>query len=273
MIIKLANTTYAVLIPSAGRPEVLFDTLDNQRFLNRPSTFVGLHNTQWRDYWRVREAFGRVRFIRYDNPSGSTVVARENLRQAAVARGFQRYVCADDNTYYTETSLENLVRASFVYTPRPVVVGGMQGGLSADTKPSRFDEAYVKKSGHTVGGLRFYKKIGMMFWIFPHSLYSKAYYLPKGWMDPLGCMEDHSMALCLMKHLQFSNFVVCMDAPFKKKRFQPGGQGGPSERAAKIGLAWMRLGTLYPEFMSEVRMVWPYAKYYKLVEKLNERKS
>jgi len=136
-----------------------------------------------------------------------------------------------------------------------------------NAKPSRFDEAYVKKSGFTKSGLRFYKKIGMMFWCFPHSLYSKIKYL-EDWGDlrSAGCMEDHSIALACLKK-GHTRFVVCMDAPFKKKRFQPGGQGSIGERARKIGLAWIRLGTLYPEYMSEVRMIWPYSKFYAIAKK------
>jgi len=270
MKIKLTKRSYAVLIPSAGRPDTLYETLDTQDFLNRPSTFVGLHDNEWRDYADVRKEFDRTRFIRYENPGGSTVVAREQLRRAAVHVGFQRYVCADDNTYFTEASLENLVRASFIYKPQPVVVAGMQGGLGPNTKPSRFDEAYVKKSGHTIDGLRFYRKIGMMFWCHPHELYSKCTYLP-GDPSMLDCqmaggMEDHTIALAYLTR-GFTNFVVCMDAPFKKKRFQPGGQGTSVERAWKIGLAWQRLGNRFPDFMSEVRMVWPYSKFYKMVER------
>src|SRR3990167_7250962 len=144
----------------------------------------------------------------------------------------------------------------------------MQGSTSMNSKPSRFDEAYVKKSGHTVGGFRFYRKIGMMFWVFPHELYSKVQYY-----DPLmleardvGCMEDHSIALALLR-LGHTNFVVCMDAPFKKKRFQPGGQGSTAERAKKIGQAWMRLGQLHPMYMEHVRMLWPYSKFYGIAKK------
>jgi len=220
----------------------------------------------------VRKDFARITYIQYDNPGGSTVVAREHLRRAAVAIGFKRYVCADDNTYYTEQSLHNLVKASLSFK-KPVVVGGMQGSMKMDAKPSRFDEAYVKKSGFTKNGFRFYRKIGMMFWCFPHELYSKACYLPEIWFTSMkapsiahaGCMEDHTIALALLK-TGFTNFVVCMDAPFMKKRFQPGGSGNLIQRATKIGLAWMRLGGQHPDFMAHVRMVWPYAKFYKIAK-------
>ena len=259
-----------VLIPSAGRPGVLHTTLTEQRFLDRRSTFVGLQNDQWGDYKQVRRDFSSITYIRYDNPGGSTVVARERLRAHATSLDeFRRYVCADDNTYYTEASLTNLVRASLSFK-QLTVVGGMQGSTSMNAKPSRFDEAYVKKSGFTKSGLRFYKKIGMMFWCFPHSLYSKIKYL-EDWGDlrSAGCMEDHSIALACLKK-GHTRFVVCMNAPFKKKRFQPGGQGDPRSRATKIGLAWIRLGALYPEYMSHVRMIWPYAKFYDIAKKAQD---
>jgi len=241
-------------------------TLTKQPFLNLKSTLVGIQNDQWEMYSKVRSKFANITYIRYDNPGGSTVVAREHLRRSAVAIGFKRYVCADDNTQYTQQSLVNLVQASLTFK-KSVVVGGMQGSLDMNAKPSRFDEAYVKKSGFTKGGMRFYRKIGMMFWVFPHELYSKVQYCAIDYapLETMGCMEDHSIALALLR-TGFTNFVVCMDAPFIKKRFQPGGSGSLLQRAQKIGMAWIRLGRAHPDYMAHVRMIWPYAKFYKMAK-------
>lgn len=251
----------AVMIPSAGRPNVLHDTLTRQPFLNHRDTYVGIQNDQWDDYFPVRKSFNKITYETYDNKFGSTCVARENLRRCVVAEEYDRYICMDDNTHFCEQSFDNLVRASFSY-PGVAVIGGMQGSTSMKAKPTRFDEAYAKKSGHTVGTLQFYEKIGMMFWSFPHSLYSKISYcsLAKDMPNP-GAMEDHTAALGCLKVNPKTKFVICMDAPFVKKRFQKGGSGNPVARAEKIGLAWIRLAQIHPEFMAHVRMVWPYSKF------------
>lgn len=255
---------YAVLIPSAGRPDVLFDTLSKQPFLNRLSTIVALHHDQWAAYRKVRKAFKKVTYISIVNPYGSTVVSRESLRKYATELRYNFYICADDNTHYQEQSLINLVNASAAYNQRHglTVVGGMQGSTNMKAKPTRFDETYAKRSGHTVGGFRFYEKIAMMFWCFPHELYSKFQYCDLEAQKNPGAMEDHTAALNCLK--LGACFVTCMDAPFVKKRFQKGGSGNFTERAKKIGLGWIRLGRLFPEYMAEVRMVWPYSKFYKI---------
>jgi hypothetical protein len=269
--LKRPTPKYAVMIPSAGRASVLFDTLKRQPFLNASNVYIGLQSEQLKEYRKVIKTFDRCNFVTYQNPFGSTCVVREYLRQAAVHDGHDVYICADDNTHYQKQSLDNLVRASMVYNSGgrgPAVVGGMQGSTSMAAKPTRFDEAYAKKSGHTIDGLRFYRKIGMMFWAFPHELYSRIRYIEKPFpprVNP-GAMEDHTAALGCLK-LGCTTFVVCMDAPFQKKRFQKGGSGNPVARAQKIGHAWYRLGELYPDYMGEVRMVWPYAKFYKIAER------
>jgi hypothetical protein len=253
---------------SANRVPVLTETLTRQPFLNRPSTFIALHDDQWKQYRSVRKQWPKITYFSYPNPYGSVSVMCEHLRRAAMETDdpFSRYVRADDNASFSEQSLHNLVRASMIYPKQPVVVGGMQGSDKANAKPSRFDESYAKRSGHTVAGLRFYNKIAMMFWCFPHELFSKLRY-------PLdrGCMEDHYAALTCLR--MGATFVTCMDAPFKKKRFRPGGQGNFTERAKKIGYAWIRMGEMFPEFMGEVRMVWPYAKFYKIAEQMKKEKK
>lgn len=268
-----SSPSFAVLIPSAGRPDVLFDTLTRQPFLNCPSTFISLHSDQWKVYRKVRRTFSRITYVPIMNPYGSTVLAREELRRRAVRERFNFYICADDNTHFQKQSLDNLVRGSMAYNKRHglTVVGGMQGSTNMQAKPTRFDEAYAKKSGHCVGGFRFYEKIAMMFWCFPHELYSKISYcsLAVGMPNP-GAMEDHTAALSCLK--RGAHFVTCMDAPFVKKRFQKGGSGDFTARAVKIGLGWIRLGKLFPEYMAEVRMVWPYAKFYKIAATKKETK-
>src|SRR6267142_3874357 len=140
MKISLSKPTYAVLIPSKGRPDQLMKTLEKQSFLNRWNTFIGIQNDQREMYQEVMRCFDQVTWISFDNPTASGCVARESLRKVATGIGFRRYVPTDDNARYTEESLENLIRASVVYPTQPCIVSGFHG-----TAP-HFDSAKIKKA-------------------------------------------------------------------------------------------------------------------------------
>ena len=113
---------FCVLIPSKGRPDALLKTLRAQPFLNAPNVYIGIQDDELKKYRKVVEEFSKIEYVSYPNPEGSGTRAREELRKVAVAKGFKRYVVTDDNTRYTERSLLNLVKASFIYPDRKSVV-------------------------------------------------------------------------------------------------------------------------------------------------------
>lgn len=245
---------YAVLIPTKGRPDVLMKTLRAQPFLNRPSTFIGVENGEFKIYRKVMRAFRRISWIGYDNPVQSGTYCREELRKAATARHYKRYVVTDDNTRYTERSLENLVRASFVYPIQPCIVAGVHGTAE------HFDAGRIKTTFEKHKGLRFYKKRSAMFWALPHSFYSKMRYT----VDE-GCMDDVQVTFAAFDQ-GITAQMVCLDAPFQKKRYQGGGYGRISERVRKVGLAILRFAKTHPAYMEKVRVTFPWTQIEKKLE-------
>jgi hypothetical protein len=248
MKIKRKMAPYAVLIPSKGRPEVLLKTLQSMPFLNRPTTFIGIENREKKGYKKVRKQFGKIVWITYDNPVASGTYAREQLRQVATRVGFKFYVLSDDNTRFDELSLHNLVRGAMVYPTQPCIVAGMHGTAE------HFDSGRINRTTETHGNLRFYKKRSAMYWAIPHSLYSKMAYT----IDE-GCMDDVQVTFAAFD-AGITAQVVCMDAPFQKKRYNPGGYGGIGERVRKVGIAIQRFAKTHPQYMEKVRVTFPWTQ-------------
>lgn len=255
MKIKLkATRSYAVLIPSKGRPDVLQKTLRAMPFLNRPNTFVGVEEREVKKYSKVRKEFSAITWVVYVNPVGSGTFAREQLRQAAVKFDYKFYVLSDDNTKFTRQSLTNLVRAALIYPVQPCIVAGMHGTAE------HFDSSRIKKSTEVHGGLRFYKKRSAMYWAIPHVLYSKMKYT----IDE-GCMDDVQVTFAAYDAGILAQ-VICMDAPFQKKRYAPGGYGGIGERVRKVGIAVQRFAKTHPQYMEKVRVTFPWTQIEKGLE-------
>jgi hypothetical protein len=246
MKVKLKRTSYAVLIPSKGRPDGLAKTLEKQPFLNRDTTYVGIQRDQRKMYAPVRAQYDRIRWVQFENPQSSGCVAREALREVATADGYDRYVPTDDNARYSETSLENLIRASVVYPVQPCIVSGFHG-----TAP-HFDASKIKKAKE-YGGLHFYEKWGAIFWTIPHSIYSRMSYPPDG-----GRMDDRFVSFAGLK-LGCTSWVVCMEAPFTKSCYQKGGYQGAG-RTKMMGQSIVRLAQDYPEYMEKVVISFPWAR-------------
>jgi len=255
--VRVTTRKFAVLIPSKGRPEVLLKTLRAQPFLNRPSTYIGIENAEEKKYRKVQKEFKRITWVRYNNPVASGTLAREELRKAATAVGYERYVVTDDNTRFSQKSLLTLVHASFVYPIQPCIVAGVHGTAE------HFDAGRIKRTLETHDGLRFYKKRSAMFWALPHKFYSKMRYT----VDE-GCMDDVQVTFAAFDQ-GITAQVVCMDAPFAKKRYNPGGYGGINERVRKVGLALVRFSKTHPDYMAKVRVTFPWTQ----IEKTLKEKS
>jgi hypothetical protein len=223
-------------------------------FLNRANTYVGIEKREQKKYRRVLQTFARISYLFYDNPVGSGTFAREQLRQAAVKKNYKRYILSDDNTKFSLDSLRNLVRASFAYPVQPCIVAGMHGTAE------HFDSGRIKRTTEVYEGLRFYKKRSAMFWAIPHELYSVMEYT----VDE-GCMDDVQVTFAAFDH-GITAQVVCMDAPFAKKRYGPGGYGGIGERVRKVGIAIQRFARTHPQYMEKVRVTFPWTQIEKALE-------
>jgi hypothetical protein len=241
---QLWQTDVAVCIPSAGRPAVLAKTLTQQPFLNHYATFIGVANHE-ADAYRVmlRTVAPYVRIVTYDNPTGSIAVCREHLRIAALeafphlARKW--VVVTDDNAVFTYASLQALVGTARTWREKPVIVAGMHG-VAQHFDRHRISEMEVSKN------YRSYPQVAMIFQVYPAALYAEYSYPP----DAYG-LDDRHLAFWAIakKGLTRSQFRVAMDAPFRKSRYQAGGQGDVRERARKTGLAIARCAMDFPELV------------------------
>lgn len=256
--VSISKSTYAVLIPSRGRPDALHKSLSAMSFLNRSSTFIGLENREWVKYLPVRRAFSKITYVSYDNPLKSGTLAREELRKAATAKRFDKYVVTDDNTKFTYTSLLTLLKASDVYPVQPCIVAGTHGTAE------HFDSGRIKNTLEVHGGIRFYKKRSAMYWVLPHKFYAKMRYA----VDE-GCMDDVQVTFAAFDQGIFAQ-VVCLDAPFQKKRYQGGGYGKINERVRKVGLALIRFAQTHPSYMEKVRVTYPWTQIEKKLLKEKE---
>jgi hypothetical protein len=241
---KLWDMEFSVCIPSAGRPAVLAKTLHNQPFLNQRNTFIGVSDHEADAYHAaLRSVAPNVRIVVYTNPTGSIAVCREHLRRAALDAfprlTGKRVVVTDDNAQYTSTALDALVGTARTWRESPVIVAGMHG-TAAHFDRHRLPEMEVYRN------YRSYPQVAMIFQVYPAELYAEYEYPP----DAYG-LDDRHMALWAIarKGLQRSQFRVAMDAPYRKSRYQTGGQGDVTVRARKTGVAIARLATDFPEIV------------------------
>ena len=254
MKIKLNSGRYAVLIPTKGRPDSLRKVLEAQPFLHRSNTFIGVENAEKKLYRKVISDYPKITWVFYDNPVGSGTFCREALRKTATTKRFERYVVTDDNTRYTLRSLQNLLHASYVYPVQPCIVAGAHGTAE------HFDAGRIKNTLETHDGLRFYKKRSAMFWALPHEFYSKMRYI----VDE-GCMDDVQVTFAAFDQGILAQ-MVCLDAPFQKKRYQGGGYGKIGDRVRKVGIAIQRFARTHPQYMEKVRVTFPWTQIEKNLE-------
>jgi hypothetical protein len=243
---QLWQKSMAVCIPSSGRPALLAKTLHTQPFLNDRSTFIGVATHEAAEYrTMLRTVAPSVRLVTYDNPEGSIAVCREHLRQAALdaipGGRMDRFwvVVTDDNASYSYTALQTLVGVASSWREQPCIVAGMHG-TAAHFDRHRIGEMEVH------AGYRSYPQVAMIFQVYPASMYAD-YAYPA---DAYG-LDDRHLAFWAIakKGLTRSQFRVAMDAPFRKSRYQAGGQGDARKRARKTGLAIARLALDFPELV------------------------
>ncbi len=231
--------SFAVLIPSRGRWDVLRKTLERQPFLNDTATYIGIENDEYREYMRVltdQKLRSTMRTVTYNNKEGSVGHAREQLRLQATWDKYEWYVITDDNAQYTAASVNALVQSAEAWRIKTGKLTFMAGMHST---AMHFDRNLINKK-QTVDGWTTYPGFGFIFHAVHHTWYAKYSY-------PRDCfaLEDRHMMLSAIA-AGHSEFRVSMDAPFSKSRYQLGGQGDISKRRWNCGKAIERLAHDFP---------------------------
>lgn len=240
---------YCVMIPSKDRADILAHRLKTMPHLVHRDVYVGYQTDQLADYQRlVFDRYPAICPVTFENPKGSVAWARQQIKEAVTERRYQYYVTMDDNTYATKESLENLVRCCAEY-PEPTVMAGLHRVLL------HFDRARIAKGITTINGLRSYASVSMMMVCVPAELW-EPYTYPH---DAYG-LDDRHWYLWMLDR-GYRNFRVCMDSPFRKPRYQRGGQGDLDARAVKCGHAIRQLATDFPAMVGSngtLRIPWDF---------------
>lgn len=249
---NIGGIEFCVLIPSRGRASILAKTLKKMPFLNAEGVYFGIEHRELEEYQHVLLAAPKAKCVVYNNPTGSVAVAREHLRKTAVgAHKWQYAVVTDDNATYTIDALQGLVAATAAYKAiigRTCIMAGMH-----NTAP-HFDRNLITKK-IKVGGYTSYPNVAMIFQCYPMYVYV-AYHYPE---DAYGLDDRHFFLWAIDSGI--SDFRVCMDAPYNKSRYQPGGQGSIDERMEKCGKAIARLATDFPRYVGAngtLRIPWQF---------------
>lgn len=241
----LREVTFAVCIPSRGRPDTLRKTFEKMPFLDSPDTFIGYEGAEELQYGPLL-SHTSVYQLKYENPNGSVAQAREFLRQEIVTRAstYRYVVVTDDNARYTREALHNLVATAATLPRRADPFGHWNIVAGMHNTAPHFDRGRLHTE-ETHGGYRSYQQFGMIFQVYPMGLYLD-YKYP---VDAYGLDDRHLILWALNAGLPERAFRVAMDAPFNKARYQPGGQGTPQERALKCGKGIARLASDFPLFV------------------------
>lgn len=239
--------SYATLIPSRGRSEILLRTLTKMPWLDDPDTYIGIQHDQEDAYAWLRKY--KVRVVTFANPEGSVGIAREALRNIAVAKGYDYYIATDDNAKFSQEGQHALIQAAEAWRVRFKRLTFMCGMHST---ASHFDRGKIEHR-RVIDGWRTYPGIGFIFHCMPHAWYAAYRY-------PGGCfaLEDRHMMLAAID-AGHREFRVCMDAPFSKQRYQPGGQGDTQKRIWNCGRAIEQLAHDFPQYVGmqgTLRLPW-----------------
>lgn len=248
---------FCVLIPTRGRWDLLAKTLKKMPFLDSRGVYFGVQNDEYAKYaYTCFDGLRHARVVAYDNPTGSVAVAREHLRKDVLRVAhvqMPKYaVVTDDNAIYTQESLNNLVAATSEYrrhlNGKTVIMAGMHNTAK------HFDRNLIPKK-LKVGQFTSYPNVAMIYQCYPMDLYAR-YRYPA---NAFGLDDRHFFLWCISQGVR--DFRVCMDAPFTKSRYQPGGQGSILERADKCGQAIACLATDFPQYVGctgTLRIPWQF---------------
>jgi hypothetical protein len=243
----------AVLIPTKGRVETLSDMFDRCPELNTPDTYISIENEEKELYQKGRaNLFNKCTLVYFDNPGGFASNAREIIRKAAVVKRYKGYLSTDDNAKFNSKSLRALLLA---FETEQCVMSGMG-------QPALWHQDAINKGKvYNINGFQFttFEAFSSVHWIIPHHLYREFTYPENSSND------DVYFALWAILRKNYTNFRMCLEAKYSKKRFMPGGHGNNNERLKKMALSMYQLACDFPEVADNRWMLtkFPFSKIIK----------
>jgi len=246
---KEKNHRFSVMIPTKGRPDRIQKGFKKMAFLNDDHVYVGIEHKEFNDYKEFINENSKVNYVFYHNPEGSVSFARQQLKCSAdLSSDVSEYIFTDDNAEFTESSLYILMNAHRDYTidRNPCVMAG------AHSTSPHFDR-HRRELMETHRNTRSYPQPAMIFYCVSKEL-CKDYIFPH---DTFGLDDRHFFLWLMSKGVR--DFRVCPDAPFKKSRYQKGGQGTIEERMSKCGRAIEKIARDFPEWAGSsgtLRLPW-----------------
>lgn len=250
---KIGDVRACLLIPSRGRSALMMKNLPKMHMAwDRPGVYVAIEEQERKAYRPVANTLTRSTFLEIAKQSVPCIGnPLEYLRTVATGTGIPKcgpydyYVFADDNTIFTRTAFNNLVRATHEWG-RPVHMCGFHGTAK------HFDARKLRTQLKTKYGLSTYPKLGWIFRCVPHVMV-KSFHWPT---DKIPCYSDRYHTAYLISK-GFFEYRACVQAPFTKKRFVAGGIGERTDRThTALGLA--QLAGDFPQIFGphEVRFPW-----------------
>lgn len=234
---KRAN--YHVLIPSHGRPRSLAKLFKACPTLNTPNTFVGLEEGEFKTYLelfaRQGVAWDKANKVLYRTARGYPSNARHILKRTSFNEGgAARYVLSDDNCRFSDESLQSLLAAQ-----------RFTSGVVAGFHPtfSLFHKDQISKTGRVDPRTKVfvYDKVQMIFWCLPAKMYDLFTYPEDVYYD-----DVYFNYWCLSRG--FTNFTVCREAVFDKRRHEAGGTGNAQQRMLKQAESMLRIAQDFPQW-------------------------
>ena len=203
--------------------------------LNNSDTYISLENKEKELYKGCVDKFcDRCTWLYFDNPEGYASNAREVLRMEAVQGRYDGYLLTDDNARFNSKSLRLLKLA---FETEQCIMAGMG-------QPTLWHkDAIAVGKKYTIINDQFttFEAFSSVHWIIPHHLYRDFRY-------PMNSSNDDVyFALWAILRKGYTNFRMCLEAKYSKKRFEEGGHGSSNERLKKMALSMYGLARDFPE--------------------------
>ena len=235
------SSKYVVTIPSKGRPDTLAKLMNKMPFLNNPSTLIGVEYGEIGIYSQFIEDHPSVSVVYYYNNRHHSGWMREILRQVTYKyfSPIDYLVMADDNAYYDEQSLKNLIYYSAIH-PTKVIMSGAHK-MSRQHFYKKICDAAAAKGEHSV------RKYGGILIAFPTEFYRDNYsqdpYLP-AWP------ANHAAIAAILHGYELR---MCIDCIFTKTRHQAGGVGNNTQRELKAAWTQSRLSATFGKMLGKYK--------------------
>lgn len=238
----------ATLIPSCKRSVPFMAMLQTQPWVAEdPDLFVGIEFAEQEFYEPILRRYPNIRPVYYMNPIQSAAIPREHLRHRAVKEGYHAYLSTDDNAFYTEESRDMLARAVLEHPHQPAIISGYHDFMAFRSGGA------VPNGVMQVNGIRTYAGVSFPQVCIPHAVYNRFSY-----PTDIKCAEDLWFAMWCLRE-GYTEWRICIDAPFAKRRQEAGGYGNSAERHRKSAMGMGRIMLDFPEMAGHIRTTIPWS--------------